>query len=155
MVIFISSPISSRGKRYQPKAEGRGLIPLFEGWCGAWYESNHVMIYLSLIYYKKQKNGTKFPRFIDFSIFLFVSSLVSSIVIGLVRTLLDVFTVFFSFLGPYFHIFVNFSCYVPAELIQIMSKSPQKASKTSSTSAILILWRQCCLWHFKARGHWY
>ena len=48
MVTFISSPIWSRGKRYQPNAEGRGLIHFIEGWCGAWYESNHVIIYLSL-----------------------------------------------------------------------------------------------------------
>ena len=67
MVTFISSPISSRGKRYQPKAQGRGLIPLFEGWCGAWYESNHVIIYLSLIYYKKKLE----QDFQDLSIFLF------------------------------------------------------------------------------------
>ena len=55
MVTFMSSPISSRGKRYQPKADGRELIPLFEGWCGAWYESNHVIIHLSLIYYKTKR----------------------------------------------------------------------------------------------------
>ena len=31
MVTFISSHLTSRGKRNQPEAEGRGLIPLFEG----------------------------------------------------------------------------------------------------------------------------
>ena len=46
MVTFISSSISSRGKRYQPKAKGRGLIPLFKGWCGPWYESNLYIINL-------------------------------------------------------------------------------------------------------------
>ena len=129
-VTFISGTISSQGKQYQPKAEGRGMIPFFEGWCGARYESNYDIIYLSLIYYKK--NWNKISTNYQFFFFLFVSSLVSSIFIGLVRTLLDVFTIFFSFLGLYFHIFVNFLCYVPVGLIQIMSKSSRKVSNMSA-----------------------
>ena len=126
MVTFISSPISSRGKQYQPKAKGRGLIPLFKGWCGPWYESNLVIIYISLIYYKK--NWNKISKIYQFFFFLFVSSLVSSIVIRLVRTLLDIFTIFFSFLGPYFHNFVNFPCGIDPNYVKISTKRVKDVS---------------------------
>ena len=58
----MSSSISSRGKKYQLKAEGRGLIPLFKGWCGAWHESNQVIKYWSVI----NSNIEKFQRLICF-----------------------------------------------------------------------------------------
>ena len=92
-------------------------------------------------------------QFVSFS--LFVSSFISPIVFGLGRTFLDVLTIFFSFLGSYFHILEQCLCYFHAALVQIMSKSLRKSSETSFTSVILILWRQRCLRRFKIRGHWY
>ena len=109
MVTFISSHISSRGKRYQPKAE----------------------IYL----YIEKKNR----HFKDLSIFLFPlckqfhiayrlrarknAPLTSSV---LSSHYLD-------------HIFVSLcTCYFHEVLVQTMSKFPQIASKESTTSIILI-----------------
>ena len=60
---------------------GQWSIPLFEGRCGACYESNHVMKYLSVIYYNKIQKSARFIIF-SLSSLLAVSYL---IVVGLVR----------------------------------------------------------------------
>ena len=103
MVTFISSPISSRGRAWTPRVDTLSLCILI-----------------------KCRN---FQDLFSFS-FLFVKSPKMMGDTKLLRTLLDVlkFTIFFLFLGPYFHIFVHFPCYFHARLVQIMSKSPWKAS---------------------------
>ena len=126
--------VSTRGRRPRVDTSFRGMM-----WGLIW--KYHVIIYLSLMYYCMFLEISKIYQCFSF---LFVSSFVSPIVFGLVRMLLDVFTIFFSFLVPYFNIFVRFPCYFYAGLVQTISKSPRQASKTSMTSAILILWRQRC-----------
>ena len=57
-----SIPRSGHSTELPGPVEERGINLRPKGWCGAWFESNHVIIYLSLIYSKIWK----FPRFINF-----------------------------------------------------------------------------------------
>ena len=121
MVTFISSPISPRRKRYHLEAEGCYLFSRDDVGPD---ESNHDIIYLSLIYYDKILNFLKFINF----------SLSSPIVFGLVRTLLDIFTIFFSFLFSYLcALSVLVSCWIGPNYVEISTKSVKRVF----TSAIL------------------
>ena len=79
IVTFISSPISSRGKRHQPKAKSWNLFSRDDVGLDMKVIMSSSIYHLSIL---------KFRNFQDLSIFLFVNRFILHIVFGLVRMLL-------------------------------------------------------------------